>query len=110
MLIFDLLLLSGYRTEELKSTGRSAFDFRTGAKNKIIAVGWFGNRCVTVTSTHLGVKSKSSVRRWDSRQNMLVALFRVDRKSQKHRIFLPIISNAITNVWQLYKRHSKLIY
>ncbi|KRY39943.1 hypothetical protein T01_14032 [Trichinella spiralis] len=147
MPIFDLLLLSGYHTvlnenlfwssakdKELKLTGRSAFDFRSGAENRIIAVGWFGNRRPTTVRLRIlvsnpnlkGCQAVKSNRRYHTKHckklqhkygryrlgNILVALFRVDRKSQKwtHRILLPIISNAITNAWQLYKHHSKLVH
>ncbi|KRX50013.1 hypothetical protein T05_3357 [Trichinella murrelli] len=121
--------------KELKLTGRNAFDFKTGAENRIIAVGWFGNRRPTTVRlrilvsnpNHLcedGCQAVKSDRRYHTKHfkklqhkygryrlgNILVALFHVDHKSQKwtHRILLPIISNAITNAWQLYKYHSKL--
>ncbi|KRZ61659.1 hypothetical protein T02_4628 [Trichinella nativa] len=116
--------------KELKLTGRNAFDFKTGAENRIIAVGWFGNRRPTTVRlrilvsnpNHLcedGCQAVKSDRRYHTKHckklqhkygryrlgNILVALFHVDHKSQKwtHRILLPIISNAITNAWQLYK-------
>ncbi|KRX79638.1 hypothetical protein T06_15635 [Trichinella sp. T6] len=115
--------------KELKLTGRNAFDFKTGAENRIIAVGWFGNRRPTTVHlrilvsnpNHLcedGCQAVKSDRRYHTKHckklqhkygryrlgNILVALFHVDHKSQKltHRILLPIISNAITNAWQLY--------
>ncbi|KRY16004.1 hypothetical protein T12_3874 [Trichinella patagoniensis] len=130
MPIFDFLLLSGYHTvlnenlfwssakdKELKLTGRSAFDFKTGAENRIIAVGWFGNRRPTTVRLRILVSNPNHLcedRMSGSEKlgNILVALFHVDHKSQKwtHRILLPIISNAITNAWQLYKYHSKLVH
>ncbi|XP_003381891.1 conserved hypothetical protein [Trichinella spiralis] len=41
--------------------------------------------------------------------NMLAALYRIEHKSQKwnRRIFFWIISTAMTNAWQLYKRDRK---
>ncbi|XP_003366788.1 hypothetical protein Tsp_13775 [Trichinella spiralis] len=41
--------------------------------------------------------------------NMLAALYRIEHKSRKwtRRIFFWIISTAMTNAWQLYKRDRK---
>ncbi|XP_003366863.1 piggyBac transposable element-derived protein 3 [Trichinella spiralis] len=120
--------------KDLKSKGRGAYDFRTDAKKGIIAVAWYDNRRVTATSTYRGIKPKSTVKRWDGRQrkvinvqipnilknynmnmgsidlnNMLAALHRIEHKSRKwiRRIFFWIISTAMTNAWQLYKRDRK---
>ncbi|KRZ96963.1 hypothetical protein T08_10436 [Trichinella sp. T8] len=43
--------------KELKLTGRNAFDFKTGAENRIIAVGWFGNRRPTTVRLRILVSN-----------------------------------------------------
>ncbi|KRZ69460.1 PiggyBac transposable element-derived protein 1 [Trichinella papuae] len=123
--------------KDLKSKGRGAYDFRTDAEKRIIAVACanqYDNRCVTTTSTYLGIKPKSTVKRWDGIQrkvmdveipnifknynmntggidlnSMLAALYRIEHKSRKwtRRIFFWIINTAMTNAWKLYKRDSK---
>ncbi|KRX57777.1 PiggyBac transposable element-derived protein 1 [Trichinella sp. T6] len=59
---------------DLKSKGRSAYDFRTDAKKGIIAVAWYDNRRVTATSTYLGIKPKLTVERWDGREQKVMDL------------------------------------
>ncbi|KRY26485.1 hypothetical protein T01_3468 [Trichinella spiralis] len=46
--------------KDLKSSGRGAYDSRTDA--------WYDNRHVLATSTYIGVKPKTAVRRWEDRR------------------------------------------
>ncbi|XP_003368357.1 conserved hypothetical protein [Trichinella spiralis] len=46
--------------KDLKSSGRGAYDSITDA--------WYDNRHVLATSTYIGVKPKTAVRRWEDRR------------------------------------------
>ncbi|KRX51230.1 hypothetical protein T09_6725 [Trichinella sp. T9] len=57
----------------------------TDTEKGVIAFAWYDNRRVLATSTNLGMKPKSTVKRWDGRHI------------------------AMTNAWQLYKTDSKMM-
>ncbi|KRZ52079.1 PiggyBac transposable element-derived protein 3 [Trichinella nativa] len=69
--------------KDLKSKGRGAYDFRTDAKKEIIAVAWYDNRRVTATSTYLGIKPKSTMKRWDGRQQKVINVDVVDNNDKE---------------------------
>ncbi|KRZ08874.1 PiggyBac transposable element-derived protein 3, partial [Trichinella zimbabwensis] len=94
--------------QALKVNGRGTTDFRTTRARDIIAVAWYDNRRVTLTSTYLGVKPLKLKPRWDRKQhkrvmvnvpsivhnynmhmggvdlnNMLSGLYRVSHRSRK---------------------------
>ncbi|KRZ17822.1 SCAN domain-containing protein 3 [Trichinella zimbabwensis] len=121
--------------QALKVSGRGTTDFRTTRARDIIAVAWYDNRRVTLTSTYLGVKPLKLKPRWDRKQhkrvmvnvpsivhnynmhmggvdlnNMLSGLYRVSHKSRKWTkiIFFWVIATAATNGWLLYRREYEL--
>ncbi|KRZ80115.1 PiggyBac transposable element-derived protein 3 [Trichinella papuae] len=55
--------------QALKVSGRGTTDFRTTRARDIIAVAWYDNRRVTLTSTYLGVKPVKLKPRWDRKQH-----------------------------------------
>ncbi|KRZ05981.1 PiggyBac transposable element-derived protein 2 [Trichinella zimbabwensis] len=102
-------------------SGRGTTDFRTTKARDIIAVAWYDNRRVTLTSTYFGVKPVKLKPRWDRKQhkrvmvkvpsivhnyNMLSGLYRVSHKSRNwtKAIFFWVIATAATNGWLLYRK------
>ncbi|KRZ77358.1 PiggyBac transposable element-derived protein 2 [Trichinella papuae] len=103
--------------QALKVSGRGTTDFRTTRARDIIAVAWYDNRRVTLTSTYLGVKPVPSiVHNYNMHMggvdlnNMLSGLYRVSHKSRKWTkiIFFWVIATAATNGWLLYRREYEL--
>lgn len=119
---------------ELKKEGRGSVDSRYDSKNGISVVRWMDSSAVQLSSTHVAVEPVSTIRRWDRKQHkyvqipcpaivrdynqhmggvdlfdMLMALYKVDHKSNKwyRRVFFWALNVAVVNGWLLYKRHSQ---
>lgn len=117
---------------KLKKEGRGAYDHSVDANSGIRVLRWFDNKVVQLSSTHVDAEPISSVKRWNRREkkfvnvqcpaiveeynsfmggvdsfNMLMSLYRTNRKSRKWylRIFFWALNVAIINGWLYYRRH-----
>ncbi len=117
---------------ELKREGRGAYDYSVDANSGIRVVRWYDNKVVQLSSTHVDAEPITSVKRWNRREkkyinikcpaivaeynsfmggvdsfNMLMSLYRNDRKSRKWylRIFFWALNVAVVNGWLLYRRN-----
>ncbi|KRX79430.1 hypothetical protein T06_12330 [Trichinella sp. T6] len=76
--------------QALRNSGKSTTNFRTTIARDIIAVAWYDNRRVTLTSIYLGFNHQSQKLKLDD------------------GYFFWVIANAPTNGWLLYRRECEL--
>ena len=120
--------------KELKKEGRGASDYRVDTKSGLAVVRWLDSSAVQLSSTHVAIQPKSTIKRWDKKQrkhvevecpaivkeynehmggvdlfDMLMALYKMDHKSRTwyRRIFFWVLNVATVNGWILYRRYAK---
>lgn len=121
--------------KELKARGRGAFDAMTEMKTGTNLVRWMDKKAINFISTYCAVEPQGTALRWNSAEkkktpiprpdivaeynafmggvdlaDMLIELYRVDRKSRKWytRIVYWVLGVAVVNAWLLTRKFNKM--
>lgn len=118
--------------KEMKQQGRGSIDYRCEETEGVSVVKWFDSKAVHLASTFCSVDPKDHCNRWSASEkkrieverphivkeynkhmggvdlcDMMLELYRTDIRSKKWymRIVYYCLDVAVTNAWQLYRRH-----